>query len=153
MKNKDEFAETEFELLEEVRHRIIKVRKALGMNKKEFALSLGKNSTYLTFVESGQRRPGITFFIHLGRRYKVSMDYMFRGKGDMFVYDDEYEDIKFIEDIGGTRDICWLMENSPMAFSAISAFTTKYFYENEALIRRNVDKFRKQQEKEKAEES
>jgi transcriptional regulator with XRE-family HTH domain len=151
MKNKDELIQDEDAILEEITARLIKIRKTLGMNKKDFALSLGKNSTYLTFVESRQRRPGITFFINLGRLYNVSMEYIFRGVGDMFISKARHDDnVKFIDDISSNKDIYWLMENSPMVNSAISAFVTKYFYENESIIRRNADKFRKQKEKEKS---
>jgi transcriptional regulator with XRE-family HTH domain len=126
----------------EISRRIIAVREHLGLKKKEFAASIDKSPSYISIIESGKRIPAVDFFISLSDVHNVSLEYLFHGEGDMFKSEKLKDEREFIDDIEGIQDVVWLLENSPIARNAICAFTAKYFFDNELLLKKNVKRFR-----------
>jgi hypothetical protein len=80
----------------------------------------------------------------LAEFFNISLDFLFLGFGRMFnpgTPELKGPD-KLLDDIKSIEDIIWLMYNSQMARGAIIAFVTRYFYENEQLINKNIKKDR-----------
>lgn len=108
------------------------IRKAMGLNQKDFAAKLGIKQSYYSSIEQGKKEPSIKILDalwYLG----VSFDWYYNGKGEMFVdtlnvgnngeinISDSNNSMytKIVE--GMSFNKCTLIENN-------SDFLTKYYY-------------------------
>lgn len=126
----------------EIPARITAVREHLGLNQKDFAASLGKSPSYISVIENGKRLPAVDFFILIANIHNVNLEYLIHGKGDMFNTEKIKDERETIDDIESLDDVIWLLENSPIARNAIFAFAAKYFFENQDLLIKNIQRFR-----------
>ena len=125
--------------------RIKELRKALKISQKDFAASLDMSGCYLSEIESGKGNPGHKFFYKISALYNISLDYLFHGIGEMFlkVKDKGTPGKKdFIDEIETIDDLVWLLEHSPMVKLTVMGYATKFLYENEDIIKRNIEKYR-----------
>lgn len=139
----------EKEKLADMGDRMKRIRNELRINQSDVADTCAVSKSYISKFESGEGNPSPYFFMKLAEYFNISLDYLFLGIGRMFkpeVPDTEDPD-KLLDDIKSTDDIIWLMENSQMARGAMIAFMTKYFYENEELINKNIIKDRRRKAK------
>lgn len=132
--------------------RIKKVRKALRFSQKNFAISLGMSGSYLSEIESGNANPGHDFFFKISTIYHVSLDYLFHGTGEII----SAEKIKpaaaktdFVDEVEGIDDLLWFLEHSPLFKNTIMGFAAKFHYDNEEIIKRNIEKQRSKSESKK----
>ncbi len=146
MKGKRNALKIDKNILITIGERILEIRRHLKINQKEFAASLDMSPSYLSSIESGNGNPGVGFFFRLSTVYNVSLDYLFHGIGSIFKNHERKkpgDEKEFIDNIDTFDDIQWLMENSPMFSSTIIGYCNKFLYENEEIIKRNIDKCRK----------
>ena len=79
-----------------IRDRIRALRKALGLNQKEFAQRLGMKSTTLSMIEVGDNALTEKNIKLLCMIYNVNENWLRTGKGEMFAaspYEKEFFDI------------------------------------------------------------
>jgi transcriptional regulator with XRE-family HTH domain len=65
--------------------RIRKVRNHLKLNQTVFAKNLGISVTNVSESETGKSSPGYDFFSRMSTVYNVNLNYLFTGKGEMFM--------------------------------------------------------------------
>jgi transcriptional regulator with XRE-family HTH domain len=66
--------------------RLEKVCLALGMTHQEMASALGVNPAYLAEVINGKKsNPGIAFAAEIAAHFKVNLNYLLMGEGEMFL--------------------------------------------------------------------
>jgi len=76
--------------------RLTKVWRALGIDKKEMAEKAGLSSSYLTELCKGNKtNPGIEKVYKIAKRYRVSLDYLLLGEGEMFLPGKDIEEKKW----------------------------------------------------------
>lgn len=124
-------------------NRVKNIRKALHMSQKDFAASLRMSGSYLSEIESGKAKPGHEFFFKMSSAFNISLDFLFRGSGGMFVTGEEPTSPalrEFVEDIENVDDLLWFIDHSPLFKFNLMGFATKFHYENEDLIKRNIKK-------------
>jgi len=96
--------------------RLRTIRRSLNMKQIEMSEPLGISISYLSDIELAKRKPSPEFFLNLSIKYNVSLDYLFRGIGDMFLSPPQKTGQKpfdFNENLGTIDQLIWLMENSP----------------------------------------
>lgn len=57
-----------------------KARKEAGLNQEDIAKLLGKTQSYVSKIESGQRRVDVIQLKEFAKIYKKSLDYFIRAK-------------------------------------------------------------------------
>lgn len=68
--------------------RLIAVRNALGINRKNFASALSFTPRIIRLYEKGEAKPGFEFFSQMIECFGVNPLYLLTGKGGMFVGDE-----------------------------------------------------------------
>lgn len=150
MKGKRSSLKIDKDILRAIGDRILEIRRHLRINQKEFAASLDMSPSYLSSIESGNGNPGVGFFFRLSTTYNVSLDYLFSGTVRMFKNHERKKPgakKEFIDTIDTFDDIQWLMENSPMFSSTIIGYCNKFLYENEEIIKKNMERYRAKKDK------
>lgn len=64
--------------------RLRQVREALKKSQKEVSAAAHLGQSYLSAIETGKKRITIGLLNYYSERYLVSMDWIFRGTGEMF---------------------------------------------------------------------
>jgi transcriptional regulator with XRE-family HTH domain len=140
--------------------RIKQVREELGLTQKDFVKPLNRKAPSLSQIENGTKKnPGVLIFLEISLVYNVSMDYLFHGSGDMFLnpktnIDADKRD--YIEDIESVEDLLWLFERSRFFKNSIMGYAGKFKYENEAIIKKSIERYiekSKQEEKNELEKN
>ena len=118
----------------------------MKLKQKDFAASLHMSSCYLSEIEAGNANPGLGFFHRLTKTHYISLDYLFYGTGEMFKSEKKSTPSKereFIDDIKNLDDFLWLLEHSSLFRNTIMGYSEKFFYENEDIIKMNIEKIQK----------
>ena len=79
----------------EVNQRIAEIRQKKGLNKREFADSLGIPSSIISDIENGKREPSKDFLQSLAAKYAVSLNWLYFGVGTTSL-------VEAISTVGGT---------------------------------------------------
>lgn len=130
--------------------RIKEVRKLFRLSQKELAENLGMSSSYLSEIENGIANPGPEFFLKLSNEHNVSMDYLFHGIGNIILGSHQKiqeEEFDFEEDIYSIEKLVWLMNHSPFYKNTILSFASKFFLDNEGIIKKSIEKNKMKKEK------
>jgi transcriptional regulator with XRE-family HTH domain len=121
--------------------RVVFVRKRLHMTQEDFAESMGISTPNLSAVESGKAKPTLELLQKISFRYQVSMDYLFRGTGDMFIDEKNARHKRdTITNIYSIEDIVRLAERSIMFRHTVIGFAASYFLANKARIEETIRK-------------
>lgn len=123
-----------------VGRRVAAVRHALKMKQEEFCLKMGVSTSTLSMIETGKINANVGFVIHLYKDYKVNLDYLFSGAGEMFEqtnFGAGSEQVNVTE-LESYDDFLWLLNHSPKYRNAMFALATDYFYDHEKEIRENI---------------
>lgn len=106
------------------------------------AEKLNTLNTYISEIETGKGNPGHAFFFKFAYIFNVSLNYLFFGQGDMFLETDPKTgpvEKKRPEKIESITELVWFLEHSPMFYHNIIGFATKFKYENEEIITRDIE--------------
>ena len=122
--------------------RIKDIRNALRISQKDLAAGLDIAACNLSEIENEKVTPGYTFLFKISMRFHVSLDYLFSGKGKMFLpfrpgSTEDREGI--LEQIKTIDDLEWLANRSPMFRNYILAIAAKFHYENGPLLEKDIE--------------
>jgi len=127
----------------EVGARLKAIRKKLKLSQKEFAASLDISASYLSEIESGKTKPGFNFTVLIYEKYNVNPGWLLVNEDDMFIQS-EPKGGGMGFDFGGqteeVKEMLKYMEQSPFVMSTVLSHFMKFLYENEAIIKRDVEK-------------
>ena len=136
--------------------RVRQVREALGLTQIEFVKPLDRKAAFLSQIENGTKKnPGVWIFFQVSLVYNVSMDYLFHGTGHMFLnqkINNDNDNRKYIEDIDSVEDLLWLFEHSKFFKDSIMGYAGKFKYENDVLIKKSIERYRKKKQQEEENE-
>jgi transcriptional regulator with XRE-family HTH domain len=131
--------------------RVKMVREELLMTGKDFAASINIAASYLSQIELGKKKnPGVSVFFKIAEIHNVSLDYLLRGIGDMFISTAQKpggDQREYVEKIETPGDLFWFLENSTFFRNIIMGFAFKLHYENEDIIKSSLKERKKQEEK------
>jgi len=139
------------EHLKKLGKRIKALREELRMNQKKFAAALGISGSLLSQIETGQKNPVYEFLYKLMIKYHVSLDWLFTGKGSMFLrrrLEGKAGDDKYIDEIESIDDLVWYLEHSNLFNLNVMGYAARFFFENEEHIKKELERKRKKKEKE-----
>jgi transcriptional regulator with XRE-family HTH domain len=125
--------------------RLKEIRKELKIKQKAMAQELDVQPTYLCDIEAGKGNPGPDFFQKLASQYKINLNYLIMGTGEMFIQKQGLNKLKPIEfDISdGIDDIeklIWLMGKSPYFKNIAMGACNKILINEEEFIRKSISK-------------
>jgi transcriptional regulator with XRE-family HTH domain len=138
--------------LVELAKRLKALRKALGFKQKEFAKKLDISSSYLSEVESGKTKPGYDMFYNLSRNFPVNFSFLLHGEGEMLVKEKKtgtLSDKEIGDRIDTEDDLLWYIENSPLFMHTLMGFANKFLYDNEQIIKKDIEHSKSVKNKEK----
>ena len=93
-------------------------------------------------VENGDSNPGIGFFYKLSLVHNADLEYIIFGNGNMFKEIEqpgENDDREFSE-VETLNDMVWMLKKSPIFRTDMIAYANKFIFENETLLRKNIQK-------------
>ena len=139
-------------ILIEIGKRVKQTREALRISQKDFAAALGIKASFLSGVEKGKRKtPGVLIFWKISDVFGVSLDYLIRGSGDMFlkgkkVPADNDRDRNYLDDIETIEDLLWFMERSNFFKALVMGYAGKVKYESESMLKKSIERYRAKNE-------
>ena len=122
--------------------RLTKVWRALGIDLKDMAKAAGIAQGYMTDLCKGNRtNPGIAVIYKIAKHYRVSLDYLLLGEGEMFLPDKDIEDQKrknFEPVFNTIDDLVWLMKRSSFLKNTILGMAVKLYMENKNIVTKEL---------------
>ena len=67
----------------EIGKRIKLLRKELGLKQADFVAGLDVSRSYLSKLETGEEQPGRDLLIRMAQEFKISLDWLASGSGEM----------------------------------------------------------------------
>ena len=136
--------------------RIKHIRTLSGLTQEQFAASLGMGNANLSGIENGSKNPKLSFFFKLVKLYQVSLDYLFLGIGEPTLQEKDAENNlnrEKVNDIRTSKDFYWFMEHSSIFRDTMMGQGAKFLYDNEDIIKRNIQKLKENQPEDKLSDS
>ena len=65
--------------------RLRKVKDTLNISLTEISTTIGLSQSYLSDIFWGKANPNFEFFLQMGKKYRVSSDWIIHGNGKMFL--------------------------------------------------------------------
>ena len=137
---------------EEVGIRIRNIRKSLKLKQKEFVKKLLISDASLSDIENGKHKPNFDFLLNLAQEFNVNLDYVFFGKGEMFV--DHALSLsgrieEFAVNISDVRRFLYHFERSPIVqYAALTQFREILTRSSEAISKETEEYEKKRESKE-----
>jgi transcriptional regulator with XRE-family HTH domain len=127
----------------QVGSRLKAIRKSLGMSQKEFAANLEVSASYLSEIESGKTKPSFNFTVLIYERYNVNPAWLLVEEEEMFLGVGEGKKAGDFDFGGQTEEVLEMlnfMEQSPFVQSTVLSHFMKFLYENENIIKKDIEK-------------
>lgn len=122
--------------------RVKAVREALKYTLKTMQEKTGISTSYISDFERGKKFPSSKYIKKLVNTFGVSSDYLFTGKGDMFLKDrtywkEMYDFGKFNDDV---HEMLFYMKKVPNTMFAVLEFFTDYKVKKEEFLEKYLEK-------------
>jgi len=131
--------------LKEFGRRIKNVRRELNFTQKEFAAELGLSASFISDIEAGRSKACLDFFYHLAKKFDVNLYYLILGEGEIIGSKGMrpfHGNKKVGTSVESKYELLWYIERSPMLLHTLLGFTTKFIYENEKYIKKEIDEYK-----------
>ena len=133
-----------------VSERIKEIRKALDLNQKEFADRLKMSNSSLSDVENGKYSPNFDMVRNLVVEFKVNIDYLLFGEGEMFINPGR-ELFLGLEDLAirneGVRKFLEYFEKSAIFRYKVMGHAEELLIDNFSSIDQEIKNYRDKNEK------
>jgi transcriptional regulator with XRE-family HTH domain len=130
--------------LENLGIRVKQIRKALHLSQTELADRIGMSRSFISQVEKGGLKCGYDFIFKLSDIFNVNLYYLVHGEGEMFGTENPRPSMdgkEVGEAIETLNQLVWYLERSPLMSHSLLSMATKFLYENEEHIKREIKKF------------
>jgi transcriptional regulator with XRE-family HTH domain len=131
-------------------NRLRAVRKNLRLTQRQMAEHLEIADSYLCEIENGKANPNYNFFFLLTNHYRVSLDFLFHGKGEMFLSEEivtSKDENKYIDEIESIDDLTWFIKRSSIFRLEMLSHASKFLIEKEVTIKKNIARRKAKREK------
>jgi transcriptional regulator with XRE-family HTH domain len=142
--------------LKEFGRRIKNIRRELNLTQKELAAELGLSASFISDIESGRSKACLDFFYYLAKKFDVNLYYLILGEGETIGSKGMGPfpgNIKIGTSVESKNELLWYIERSPMLLHTLLGFTTKFIYENEKYIKKEIDEYNAREKGSKGETS
>lgn len=122
--------------------RLRKVRDLLGLTLELMRLETGISKSYISDFERGKKTPSSKYLFHLSHKFNVSLDYVFKGKGDPIVSADSgmISQYRFGRYEPEVVDLLDHINSIPSVLFAVMEFFTEYKENKSEFISDYLDK-------------
>jgi transcriptional regulator with XRE-family HTH domain len=130
--------------------RIREVRQTLHITQREFADTLGLSPGNLSSIETARCNATSSLLYAISQNYDVNVNYILRGIGKMFLSDESSppkDNRESVDRLETPADLFWFIEHSSMFKHIIMGYAAKFFYQNDELIKRNIEQLKSEKEK------
>lgn len=127
----------------EVGRRLKDVRRVLDISQKDFAAGIDVSGSYLSEIESGKIKPGYNLILAVARQFNVSPNWLLLEQGGMFLEKDGMAPISendFGDQAERVKELLLYLKKSPLVQTTVLGFVSKFLYENEESIRKDIEK-------------
>ncbi|MGE5344117.1 MAG: helix-turn-helix domain-containing protein [Candidatus Omnitrophota bacterium] len=117
--------------------RLKSLRETLNLTQKEFAESIGMDPTYYSKIELGTIHPGFDFFYSTSETHRLSLNYLFTGKGAMFINErpkDGYRKYEILDQTDELRTLVWFLKNSKIVRLACLGHLVEFYSLNRMAL-------------------
>lgn len=129
----------------EVGRRLKDIRRTLDISQKDFAARIDVTGSLLSEIEAGKVKAGYNFLIAIAREYRVNPTWLLLEEGEMFLNKDRHSDViingnEFGDQTVPVKEMLWYLKHSPLVQSTVLSFVSKFLYENEQSIQKDIEK-------------
>ncbi len=121
--------------------RLRAIRFSLRLTQAEMADQLGVSNSFLSEIEKGKTKPGYEFLFNIYDIFDVSLNYLLKGKGDMFCGSGtgEYVEIEKPDgQIDNINQILWYTKRSRLVKHSFIGMASRFILENIDIIRKEL---------------
>lgn len=125
------------------------IRTALNLSQREFAGSLDISSSTICSIESGKGLPRHDVIYNLAAKFNVNISFLLHGTGEMFITDvlkKRIESGEFHPYTDFLKEFLKYIRGSAVVRYEMMNYFWKYFIENEGLIEKEINYFKKKKE-------
>ena len=136
--------------LQDFGKRIKKVRTMLGLTQKQLGEGLNLSHSFISDVESGKSKACYDFFYNISNTYNVNLYYLVYGEGEVFGKAgtvSSLEDQEVGKPVEKAEELIWYIYHSPLLMHTLMGFATKFIYDNEAIVKKDIENYKSKEEK------
>jgi transcriptional regulator with XRE-family HTH domain len=129
--------------------RLKSIRTTLNLSQREFAGSLEISTSSICNIESGKGLPRHDAIYNLAAKFNVNIYFLLHGTGEMFIKDvlkQRIESGEFKPYTGFLKEFLNYTRSSSVVRYEMMNYFWKYFIENEGLIEKEINYFKKKEE-------
>ena len=129
--------------------RLKSIRTTLNLSQRDFAGSLEISTSSICNIESGKGLPRHEALYNLAAKFKVNIYFLLHGTGEMFIKDvlkQRIESGEFKPYSGFLKEFLNYTRASSVVRYEMMNYFWKYFIENEGLIEKEINYFKKKEE-------
>lgn len=130
--------------LNEVGVRLRAARETLGLTMERMRDITGYSKSLISAAENGLKKPSTIYLFALMDKYNVDINYIFSGRGQMFLQPPEEGDseeerarrasLSLVKSDENIRDLIYLMDNVDMVRYAVLSFFLQYRTQHKHII-------------------
>jgi transcriptional regulator with XRE-family HTH domain len=124
------------------------IRTTLNLSQREFAGDLNISSSSICSIESGKGLPRHDVIYNLAAKFNVNIYFLLHGTGEMFMTDllkQRIESGEFKPHTGFLKEFLKYVRASSVVRYEMMNYFWKYFIENEGLIEKEINYFKKKE--------
>lgn len=128
--------------LKDIGQRLRTVRERLGFTLDQMKKETGISKSYISDFERGKKIPASKYLFHISEIFNVNLNYVFKGKGDVFFSADSEKNPlhdfgKYEEEI---NDLLFHITRIPNALFAVLQFFSEYKENMDDFIKAYLEK-------------
>jgi hypothetical protein len=100
-------------------------------------------------TETGKNKPSPNLMLALLNIYNLNLNWLLTGEGEMFIRDQEElptEKKNFGELNDEIHELVWHLEHTPVVKLAVVGFFLEYMHQNEDIVKKSREEYKKQGE-------
>ncbi len=119
----------------EIGNRLKKIRAALKRTADSYRQDSGISRSYISDFERGFKLPTTKFLKYLVDVHHVSLDYIFTGRGDWRIEENEDRELySYFKETPLVKEMIEMMQNVPHAYFAIMTAFAEYKINHQKLV-------------------
>jgi len=136
----------------ETGRRLKHFRTSQNITIAELSQKTGLSKGMISETETGKNKPSPNLLLALLNIYALNLNWLLTGRGEMFIADElqgapDEKDYGYLNE--EIHDLLWHLENTMVVKLAVVGFFLEYMYQNEDLIKNELDRKNKNNDKEK----
>ncbi len=137
--------------LKAIGKRLKEIRKTLQLYQQTFAREMNISAGGLSEIETGKSNPQYDVIYNLSEKYKVNIDYLLFGEGEMFHgyegFEQQILSDKSREDHEFWQEFLYNLKHSRIFRYTFMAYYRKFIIENEELMAKDMARYKEEKQR------